>query len=82
MPVFHDSHLKCSALVFLWPQANTKAFPNVHVECTGLWARDANLQIVPSDDNLDWGWRTLEVGAAAMALDHRPCFLQDLMRPI
>lgn len=42
-------------------EANTRAFPNVHVECTGLWAKDANLKIIPSDDNLDWGWRTLEV---------------------
>lgn len=42
-------------------QVNTRAFPNVNVECTGLWDKDANLKIVPSDDNLDWGWRTLEV---------------------
>lgn len=42
-------------------KANTAPFPNVHVECTGLWNKDANLKIVPSDDNLDWGWRTLEV---------------------
>ncbi|KAK9902838.1 hypothetical protein WJX75_008184 [Coccomyxa subellipsoidea] len=39
-------------------KANTAPFPNVHVECTGLWDKDANLKILAATSAwaLDCAW--------------------------
>ncbi|BDA51194.1 hypothetical protein COCOBI_18-0710 [Coccomyxa sp. Obi] len=42
-------------------ELNTKTYPNVHVECSGLWDKDASLGMVKPSDGRNWGWMTEEV---------------------
>lgn len=42
-------------------EINTLSYPNVHVECSGLWDKDASLRMVEPPDGRDWGWITEEV---------------------
>ncbi|BDA51193.1 hypothetical protein COCOBI_18-0700 [Coccomyxa sp. Obi] len=51
-------------------EANTMTYPNVHVECSGLWDKDASLGMVKPSDGRDWGWITEEVDEGTLGSLH------------